>query len=382
MDSAALAPGTVQVTGKRKAVQHLEGGIVSEIYVTSGEAVISGQPLVRLDAATDRADLQIVEGRIFNTQAAVDRLKAERDGEEEILFSEYLRDAATSDERAAAAMKREASLFDARIADLAGEESVLRAKGRGLRAVVKAKRDITESLRQEISDLEVLLADGYVDKTRLRQLTRNQSDYLGEIADLEVSLQELDLSILQLKNRFKTDVVDELLTSYETLYDLKLSHDAVADRVNRATIRAPVDGEIIDLALNSVGAVVAPGETLMELVPDASGRFVEARISPMDIDRVQVGQPAEVRFSVFKDAYLVSGTLTKLSADRIIDQSSDVAYYKAEIELLEDDFKLLERKELVPGMPAEVVIKTGQRTMLGYIVSPLARMFSRSLTED
>ena len=382
LDSAALAPGTVQVTGKRKAVQHLEGGIVSEIYVTSGEAVISGQPLVRLDAATDRADLQIVEGRIFNTQAAVDRLKAERDGEEEILFSEYLRDAATSDERAAAAMKREASLFDARIADLAGEESVLRAKGRGLRAVVKAKRDITESLRQEISDLEVLLADGYVDKTRLRQLTRNQSDYLGEIADLEVSLQELDLSILQLKNRFKTDVVDELLTSYETLYDLKLSHDAVADRVNRATIRAPVDGEIIDLALNSVGAVVAPGETLMELVPDASGRFVEARISPMDIDRVQVGQPAEVRFSVFKDAYLVSGTLTKLSADRIIDQSSDVAYYKAEIELLEDDFKLLERKELVPGMPAEVVVKTGQRTMLGYIVSPLARMFSRSLTED
>ena len=382
LDSAALAPGTVQVTGKRKAVQHLEGGIVSEIYVTSGEAVISGQPLVRLDAATDRADLQIVEGRIFNTQAAVDRLKAERDGEEEILFSEYLRDAATSDERAAAAMKWEASLFDARIADLAGEESVLRAKGRGLRAVVKAKRDITESLRQEISDLEVLLADGYVDKTRLRQLTRNQSDYLGEIADLEVSLQELDLSILQLKNRFKTDVVDELLTSYETLYDLKLSHDAVADRVNRATIRAPVDGEIIDLALNSVGAVVAPGETLMELVPDASGRFVEARISPMDIDRVQVGQSAEVRFSVFKDAYLVSGTLTKLSADRIIDQSSDVAYYKAEIELLEDDFKLLERKELVPGMPAEVVIKTGQRTMLGYIVSPLARMFSRSLTED
>ena len=102
----------------------------------------------------------------------------------------------------------------------------------------------------------------------------------------------------------------------------------------------------------------------------------------MDIDRVQVGQSAEVRFSVFKDAYLVSGTLTKLSADRIIDQSSDIAYYKAEIELLEDDFKLLERKELVPGMPAEVVIKTGQRTMLGYIVSPLARMFSRSLTED
>jgi epimerase transport system membrane fusion protein len=382
LDSAALAPGTVQVTGKRKAVQHLEGGIVSEIYVTSGEAVTSGQPLLRLDAAMDRADLQIVEGRIFNTQAAVDRLEAERDGAVEIQFSDYLSDAAESDERAAAAMKSETSLFVARLADLAGEESVLSTKGRGLRAVAKAKRDISESLRQEISDLEALLADGYVDSTRLRQLKRNQSDFLGEIADLEVSLQEVELNIIQLKNRFKTGVVDELLTTYETLYDLKLSHDAVADRVNRATIRAPVDGEIIDLALNSVGAVIAPGETLMELVPDANGRFVEARVSPMDIDRVQVGQSAEVRFSVFKDAYLVSGMLTKLSADRIIDQTSDIAYYKAEIELLEDDFELLERKELVPGMPAEVVIKTGQRTMLGYIVSPLARMFSRSLTED
>ena len=136
LDSAALAPGTVQVTGKRKAVQHLEGGIVSEIYVTSGEAVISGQPLVRLDAAMDRADLQIVEGRIFNTQAAVDRLKAERDGEEEILFSEYLRDAATSDERAAAAMKRKllCLTLDSR---LGGRGIGTQSKGRGLRAVVK-----------------------------------------------------------------------------------------------------------------------------------------------------------------------------------------------------------------------------------------------------
>ena len=211
LESAALAPGTVQVTGKRKAVQHLEGGIVSEIYVTSGEAVTSGQPLLRLDAAMDRADLQIVEGRIFNTQAAVDRLEAERDGAVEIQFSDYLSDAAESDERAAAAMKSETSLFVARLADLAGEESVLSTKGRGLRAVAKAKRDISESLRQEISDLEALLADGYVDSTRLRQLKRNQSDFLGEIADLEVSLQEVELNIIQLKNRFLQCLINSYL---------------------------------------------------------------------------------------------------------------------------------------------------------------------------
>ena len=120
----------------------------------------------------------------------------------------------------------------------------------------------------------------------------------------------------------------------------------------------------------------------MELVPASNGIFIEARVSPMDIDRVRVGQSAEIRFSVFKDAYLVSGVLAKISADRLIDQASDMAYYEAEINLFEEDLKLLGDVELVPGMPAEALIKTGQRTMLGYITSPLSRMFSRSLTED
>ena len=138
----------------------------------------------------------------------------------------------------------------------------------------------------------------------------------------------------------------------------------------------------MDLSLNTIGAVISPGESLLEIVPQTSDFIIEARISPMDIDRVSVGQSAEVRFSVFKDAYLVSGVLTKLSADRIIDDGSDLPYYEAEIQLVEQDLVFLEGMKLVPGMPAEILIKTGERTMLGYLTSPMNRLAARSLIED
>ena len=139
---------------------------------------------------------------------------------------------------------------------------------------------------------------------------------------------------------------------------------------------------MLHVEINTIGAVVTPGQTLMEIVPDVDKLVIEARVSPMDIDRVEVGQTAEVRFSVFKDAYMVSGTLTKLSADRLVDQGSDLPYYSAEIRLLEEDLHLLRGMSLVPGMPAEVLIKTGERTMMRYLTSPLARITSRSLIED
>jgi epimerase transport system membrane fusion protein len=382
IDSAALAPGTVQVEGKRQAIQHLEGGIVSEILVATGDIVESGQPLLQLDATRDKAELQIAQGRIFNTRAAVDRLSAERDARSEVQFSAILVEAAAADDRAAAAISREQSLFDVRTADRVGERSVLEAKKTGMRAVRQAKKQVADSLDSEIDDLADLLAEGFVDKQRLRQLERDRAELLGQIADLDVTLEEVDLQILQLEKRFKTEVVNELTSALEELYDLERTFETVSDRVIRSTIRAPVDGELLGLQINAVGAVIGSGDTLMEIVPDADGLFVETRVSPMDIDRVHVGQPAEVRFSVFKDAYLVSGTLTKLSADRLIDPSSDVAYYEGEVELVSADLVLLGDVELIPGMPAEVVIKTGQRTMLGYLTSPMRRIFSKSLTED
>ena len=175
-------------------------------------------------------------------------------------------------------------------ADRLGEAAVLNAKRDGLSAVLNAKRDVLVSLSTEITDLQILLKDGFVDKRRIKELERSKAQLLGDIADLEVSVTSTDLEILQLNKRFKTAVVDELTVTLEQLYDLEQQYTAIADRVERATIRSPAAGEVLDLRLNSIGGVVSSGEKLMEIVPDLDTLFVEARVMPIDIDRISLGQ--------------------------------------------------------------------------------------------
>ena len=382
LESAALAPGLVQVEGKRKPIQHLEGGIVARILVSNGDSVAPNQPLVILDATRDRAEQKIIQGRIFSTQAAVDRLTAERDELGAIVFTKSVFSESEFDRRAQTAMQSERSLFEVRLADLRGEESVIESRRKGLIAVIDSKTAILESLSTEIGDLQDLLADGYVDQQRIRELERSQAQLVGELSDLRVSLEEAQLQILQLRKRFKTQVVSELTAASEKLFDLQQQFSAASDRVQRATIRSPVGGVVLDLVPNTIGAVVGSGERLMEIVPQDKSLMLQIRVSPQDIDRVKVGQAAEIRFSVFKDAYTVSGILKKISPDRLVDEKSDLPYYAGEVALNEQDLYLLEGMTLVPGMPAEVLIKTGTRTMLGYLTSPMNRVFSRSLIEE
>ncbi len=382
IQSAALAPGVVQVEGKRKAIQHLEGGMIAQILVANGEWVEEDQPLLILDMTRTLAERDILQGRLYNQQAAVDRLQAERDSHSDVLFSPLLLDASSLDTRALNAISSEQALFLARSADRLAAEAVLVSQRKGLELVMGSKQVVEKSLRQEITDLQALLDEGYVDKQRLRELERTRTQTLGELADLEVSIEEIGLRVSQLQTRFKKDVVDELSVTLEDLYDLKQQFSAADDKVHRATIRAPVEGTVLNLIPNTIGAVIGSGETVLEIVPIIENLVVDARISPMDIDRVSIGQTAEIRFSVFKDAYMISGVLTKLSRDRLIDQEMGMPYYSAEIRLLEEDLYLLDGMSLVPGMPAEVLIKTGQRTMLGYVTSPMSRTLSRSLIED
>ena len=212
---------------------------------------------------------------------------------------------------------------------------------------------------------------------------------MGEIAEIDsqlaaanVAISETRLQILQLNKRFKTEVIAQLKDTEELLYEVEQQFATISDRFRRATVRAPVSGVVLGSRTTTVGAVVGAGADLMQIVPSVDSLVIEARVSPMDIDRVRIGQPAEIRFAVFKDPYLVSGTLTKLSADRLIDDASNLPYYSAEVQLLEEDEFILDGMDLIPGMPAEVLIKTGERTMLGYLTSPLSRVFASSLIED
>ncbi len=394
LESAARGLGTVQVEGNRKPVQHLEGGIVTEIFVESGDYVEEGQALLKLDDMQLVADQKITEGRLWAKRAAVDRLRSERDGMLTIEFDESLKN--QQSERAVTAVDSERALFEARRADRFGEVSVLEQRIsqleqriQGTDSVLQAKESVAESLRAEIKDLEQLLVDGYVDKQRIRQLERSLAQTLGEMADLRsqissarVAIEESRLEILQLTKRFISQVVDALTLSQEELFDLQQRLAAISDRVERTTIRSPASGVVLALQPNTFGAVIGSGQEIMAIVPDVAKLIIDVQMSPLDIDRISVGQVAEVRFAVFKDSYTITGELVKISADSLLDDVTGAPYYEAKVELLEEDLDLLGNYELVPGMPADVLVKTGSRTLLGYLTSPLQRMFENSLIED
>lgn len=397
IDTGALAPGIVQVEGKRKSVQHLEGGIVATIMVSNGDSVSKDDPLLSVDVTQANAELLILAGRRIDLQGKLDRLVAERDDMDSLRFSEGLRGLGEDDDRAATAMASESTLFTARRADRDGEvqlllqqQAQLSEQAAGFEAILASSNTLLSSLDTEIADLAELLRDGYVDKQRLRELERSRSRVLGEIAETKskiasanVAIAESQLQIVQLNKRFKSEVVDELKQIQTDLYDVTQQFNTVLDRVERAIIRSPADGIVLNTSTTTVGAVISAGEELMEIVPHDKALIIEARVSPFDIDRVQAGQSAEVRFAVFKDAYLVTGKLTKLSADRLIDSSTNTPYFAAEVAIEQGDFeRFYNGARLVPGMPAEVLIKTGERTFIDYILSPLKRTFSTSLLED
>ena len=394
LESAARARGSLQVEGNSKSLQHLEGGIVSDILVTEGEFVEQNQVLLTLDVTQSKADLRRLQGRLWAVQANVDRLTAERDEYDGISFEAGL--SASKDPRAQSAMDNERTLFAARRTALNGELQLINQRRSqyeqqlaGAKLVADSKAAVASSIRNEIEELQGLLEEGYVDKQRIRELERSLSEVVGTIADLEsriavaeVSVREADLQAAQLNKRFKTEVTDALKMAHEQLFDSQQQFSALSEKVARASVRAPVSGVVLDVKPNVVGAVVSSGQLLLSIVPDTKKLVVSAQLSPMDIDRVQIGQDAELRFSVFKGAYTISGRLKTISADSLIDEITGAPYYAAKIELTQEDLKLLGGKELKPGMPVEVLIKTGQRTLMAYLTSSIRRGLDNSLIEE
>lgn len=394
LDSAALAPGTVTVEAHRKAVQHLEGGIVRDILVRDGGLVEEGEPLLRLDDTQPRAELGIVMGQYFNAKALDDRLASERDGLDEPRFSDELLEA--DDPRAGEAMKNQIEIFRARRSDRLGEISVLEqrigqleSQIEGLGSLVAAKEDVVSLLDEEIADLTELLSDGFADKQRLRELQRSRAATLGEIADhrasiagAEVRIGETRLEILQLNKRFITEVVDQLAEAQAKVFDLTERRGALEDRVTRTVLRAPVSGVVLGMNTHTIGGVIKPGDTLLEIVPGVRELVIDARIQPQDIDRVSIGAEADVRFSAFKNTYTIVGELTRVSADALYDEQNRVSYYSARVKISEEELARLDGLQLLPGMPAEVFINTGERTLFQYLVTPASNMFARSLIEE
>ena len=398
LGSAALAPGSVTVEGYRKTVQHLEGGIVKAIHVRDGDTISKGQVLIELDDTSSRAQLETLRGQLFSALAREARLIAERDGKSTVIYPATLTNAA--DPRAQEDMRVQDQSFAVRKRSRAGEIEILKeqrqqllAKIEGIKAQRTSRSNLSSSLNKELLDFRAMLKEGYVEKQKVSELERrlaesegDRGDFAANVATAQTQISETELKILQIDKEFQREVIEELSKVHSELSELNEKTQWLDDTVTRTVIKAPESGMVLGLTVHTLGAVIPPGGHLLDIVPQQEKLIIEAQVSPIDIDRVHTGQSCEIRFSAFKSAITpkVSGRLTTLSADRLTDEQNKVSYYLARVEVDKAGLEELRQRGLIllPGMPAEVLINTGDRTFFEYLMQPLSNIFARSLIED
>lgn len=398
LGSAALAPGSVTVEGYRKTVQHLEGGIVKAIHVRDGDTISKGQVLIELDDTSSRAQLETLRGQLFSALAREARLIAERDGKSTVIYPATLTKAA--DPRAHEDMRVQDQSFAVRKRSRAGEIEILKeqrqqllAKIEGIKAQRTSRSSLSNSLNKELLDFRAMLKEGYIEKQKVNELERrlaeaegDRGDFAANIATAQTQISEIELKILQIDKEFQREVIEELSKVQSELSELNEKTQWLDDTVTRTLIKAPESGMVLGLTVHTLGAVIPPGGHLLDIVPQQEKLIIEAQVSPIDIDRVHTGQSCEIRFSAFKSAKTpkVSGRLITLSADRLTDEQNKISYYLARVEVDKAGLEELRKRGLIllPGMPAEVLINTGDRTFFEYLVQPLSNIFARSLIED
>ena len=394
IEGAAHAPGTVTVRSYKKTIQHLEGGMVSRIYVQNGDQVDAGEPLIELDSTQSRAQLEITNAQFTAYSALEARLLAERDGLNEVHFPSSLD---PSNSGARAEMAAQEQIFAARKASREGRVAVLeqrieqlRSRVTGLKAVKGSKEELAASFGEELADTRILLEQGFSDKLRLRDLERSHAAYTGEAAELlasisstEMQIGETQLQIIQIENEFRAEVVSQLSETQTNLKDLRERVTALTDIVARKVIRAPDSGVVSGMQIHTEGGVIGPGSPIAEVVPQGDELIIEAHVSIVDIDRVNVGQVATIRFSSFGNRTpTLFGTVLSVSADAMADPNTGMPYYLARVAVNPESLEALGSLTLVPGMPAEVLIASGSRTFLQYVMKPFSNAMARSLIED
>ncbi|WP_313201757.1 HlyD family type I secretion periplasmic adaptor subunit [Pseudomonas sp.] len=395
LSNAVHGSGVVTVQNYRKTVQHLEGGIVKELYARDGDLVKKGDPLIVLDESQLSSEYESTRNQLIVARYKEARLRAERDGLQAI---PPVAMEGTDSDRATEALVGEQQVFKARRDSLLGEISVNRERIEqmkqqivGLNDMIRTKRGLEKSYSGEIKQLRELLAEGFVDNQRLLEQERKLDMLKTEIADHESSITktklqigETDLQIVQLKKKFDSDVANELSDVQAQVFDLQEKEAALRDRLSRVVIRAPESGMVLDMKVHTIGGVVSPATPLLDIVPASSELVIEAKVATKDIDRLELGKTADIRFSAFNQATtpVIEGTLTRISADSLTEERTGDPYYLVRVKVTEDGMKKLGSRKLQPGMPADVLINAGDRTMLQYLLKPARNMFAESLIEE
>ena len=393
---AVVVPGKLVVQSNVKSIQHPSGGVVAEIKVANGARVAAGDLLLRLDATQAQTSLQIVTKQLDELRMRIARLTAERDGLKQPEFPSALM-ARAGEDAIRTLLASEASLFKARSEGRQSQKDVLQSKigqlgqeTSGLEAQVDSKARQLELIAGELVGVQDLYDKRLVPVTRLTTLQREAARIEGErgqlissIAEAKSKVGETQLQIARLDQDFRTEVVKELGEAQGKEAELVERGVAARDLLDRIEMRAPTSGVIHKLSAHTIGGVIRTGDVIMEIVPDADDLLVEARLQPQDIDQVRPGQKAFVRLSAFNQRITpqLAGTVSLVSADTSHDPQTNAAYFTVRVVLPDDERRRLGGLQLVSGMPAEVFMQTGSRTMLSYLLRPITEQMNRAFVE-
>jgi HlyD family type I secretion membrane fusion protein len=395
LSGAVIAPGFVKVDLNRKVVQHQEGGTVRAIRVRDGDRVKQGQELVVLDDVRIDAQFDSLRTQLDAERAKAARLEAERAYAAKPVFPGDL--LKRKDElKIAEQLERETTLFRARRDAVETQVAMLRkqitetaAETAALGEQLAAEERALKLQREELVSNERLLEQGYVQKTRIMTLQRAVAEYearhgehRAELSKARQRVSELELRALSMRNAYAQSAADELKEASARIFDLEERIRPSRDASERQRINAPIGGEVVGLRVFSQGAVVGPREVLMEIVPEEKRLIIEARIRPEDINHVRAGSPADVRLTAYqaRTTPLVPGEVTYVSGDRLVDQQTGAPYYIVHINVPPEQLAQ-EKLRLQAGMPAEVFIRTDQRTTVDYLLAPVTGYLRRSMRE-
>lgn len=395
---AIIAPASVVVEGDVKKIQHQIGGIVAELNVKNGDFVKAGDVLIRLDSTLTGASLTMVTQTLDELKGRRARLLAEQAAAQTILFPPELLNEAHGDNGVARIIAGEQRLFQARKTARAGQEAQLRERiaqlneeAQGLSAQRNAKDQEITYILDELRGVESLRERNLIPLNRVTALRRDSTRLEGEkgqiisaIAQAKGKVAETELKIIQIGQDLDTEVLRDLRDIEGRIGELIERRISAEDQFRRSELRAPQSGIVHELSVHTVGGVIAPGETVMLIIPQSEGLSVEARVPPQNIDQIRLGQTVMIKFSAFDQSTTpqLAGTVSLVAADITRDPKTNQPYYAIRVAISDKQMARLKGLRLVPGMPAEAHLQTHMRTALSYLAKPLTDQFSRAFRED
>ncbi|WP_447955924.1 HlyD family type I secretion periplasmic adaptor subunit [Vreelandella sp. EE7] len=394
---AVVAPGSVSIESFKRTVQHLEGGIVRELLVEDGDKVEAGDTLIVLSDTQSRSQLEIARSQYLINRAMEARLLAEQEGAESMEIPEDIQDVDSPRVQQVVAVQQ--ALFTARRQSLQSsleslDEQIIQMQEQieGLEQRIGVNTRRMSSLRSEADDFRSLYREGLGDNQRLRELERLILQYEGDNAEFRANIAQLRSQISENRMQreiqqqdFQKEVGEQLREAQTQIAQAEEQIVSLSDQVERTVVTAPVSGTVVGRQVHTVGAVIRPGDTIMDVVPSNDGFVVEARIPIRDIDNIFIGQFAEIRFSAFNQRLTdeIDGEVVYVSADSFEDEATGQQYYRARVRVTESGYEQMnDRMQLLSGMPAEVMLRTGERTFASYIAKPVTDMLARALRED